>query len=207
MKAEARRPSTIVFLGDSITEDPSGYVAICSNVLAAAYPGVRIVNAGVGGNKASDLLGRLESDVLRHRPDLVLISVGINDVWHGFYDFGRHADLPEFDPTKGLPLDRYEASLREILERLCGTEVTLIAPTVIGDDPSSRENGMLRGYVDAMERLSVEFGTGYCPMHDLYWEERRRHHDVQLTWDGVHMTSAGAKFMAREVLGCLGLGK
>ena len=59
-------------------------------LIAASYPtrNIRVVNAGIGGNKIHDLLGRLDRDVLVHKPDWVTVSIGINDVWHGLADNG-----------------------------------------------------------------------------------------------------------------------
>ncbi len=38
-----------------------------------------VINAGVGGNRSSQLLSRLEQDVLLHRPTVVVLMVGTND--------------------------------------------------------------------------------------------------------------------------------
>ncbi|RYY18748.1 MAG: G-D-S-L family lipolytic protein, partial [Chitinophagaceae bacterium] len=73
---------TILALGDSITEMgvwPKGYVDQIKNKLnKSAY---EVFGAGIGGNKVYDLYLRLEDDVLAKQPDLVVIYVGINDVW------------------------------------------------------------------------------------------------------------------------------
>jgi lysophospholipase L1-like esterase len=39
----------------------------------------KVVNAGVGGNRSSALLTRLEKDVLSHKPTVVVLMVGTND--------------------------------------------------------------------------------------------------------------------------------
>lgn len=41
--------------------------------------GVEVVNAGRGGNNTRNLLDRVEGDVLRHRPDVVVLMAGTND--------------------------------------------------------------------------------------------------------------------------------
>lgn len=40
----------------------------------------QVINAGVAGNTSSDLLARIERDVLNHKPDLVIVMVGTNDM-------------------------------------------------------------------------------------------------------------------------------
>ncbi len=44
------------------------------------WPGFAIVNQGVGGDTTAWLLHRFEQDVASHRPDLVVIQAGINDM-------------------------------------------------------------------------------------------------------------------------------
>jgi lysophospholipase L1-like esterase len=43
---------------------------------------VEIVNAGISGNKVTDLGSRLDKDVIQRHPFTVVIYIGINDVWH-----------------------------------------------------------------------------------------------------------------------------
>src|SRR5262245_18772354 len=79
----------IAMLGDSITQlggRAGGYVSLVDYHLKKLYPEhpVEIVNAGVSGNRSSEMRERFQRDVLARKPDLVTVSVGINDVWHGF---------------------------------------------------------------------------------------------------------------------------
>ena len=70
----------IVIVGDSITEGgkyPGGYVWLLERYLSALYPDrkIEIVNAGISGNKASDMQGRFQKDAIDQKPDLVMINV------------------------------------------------------------------------------------------------------------------------------------
>src|ERR1700730_10517619 len=81
------KPTRVIFFGDSITEQgakPGGYItriqdALAQKGLAAQYD---LVGAGVSGNKVYDLYLRLDDDVLAKKPDVVMIWIGVNDVWH-----------------------------------------------------------------------------------------------------------------------------
>src|SRR5438874_898094 len=97
----------IVMLGDSITQlggRPGGYVSQVGYYLRKLYPDrtIEIVNAGVSGNRSSEMRDRFQRDVVDRKPDLVTISVGINDVWHGF-----DAEHPQGDGPRGIPLDAF----------------------------------------------------------------------------------------------------
>lgn len=61
----------IVFFGDSITE---GYK------VEEFFPDTFVVNSGVGGNKTTHLLERIESAVYVYNPSKVFILIGINDL-------------------------------------------------------------------------------------------------------------------------------
>src|SRR6266478_10061666 len=76
---------TLVTLGDSITQGggaPGGYVWLMQKYLDALYPqqGIKIVNAGISGHKSTDMAARFQKDVLDPGPQLITISVGVNDV-------------------------------------------------------------------------------------------------------------------------------
>src|SRR4051794_28866505 len=74
----------IVCLGDSITEqgeNPGAYVWLVRHFLNDVYPQehIEVINAGISGHKSTDMLARFQRDVLDKKPDLVTISVGVND--------------------------------------------------------------------------------------------------------------------------------
>jgi acyl-CoA thioesterase-1 len=110
----------VVFLGDSIT---SGH-RLPSKV---AFPqrlgetlGVPVVNAGISGDTTGGGLARLDQDVLAHRPRLVVVELGVNDM------FGR------------WPPERTIANLRTITQRIRaqGADVILVhisLPDAAGD--------------------------------------------------------------------------
>src|SRR5688572_13504011 len=77
----------IVFFGDSITKagvGPKGYTSKVGEKLAGTglKDQYELIGAGIGGNKAYDLYLRMDEDVLSKTPDIVVIWVGVNDVWH-----------------------------------------------------------------------------------------------------------------------------
>jgi len=74
-----RRP-VLVCLGDSLTScgGPAGHY---SDWLAKFMPYVKVIDAGIGGDTLDGGRARYERDVLKHKPDVVLIALGANDFW------------------------------------------------------------------------------------------------------------------------------
>lgn len=84
-------PITIVAFGDSVTHGAVGpgeidYETVYWNRLRQKinqvrnYVPVNVIDAGIGGISAASSLDRMESQVFRHEPDLVIVCFGLNDV-------------------------------------------------------------------------------------------------------------------------------
>jgi lysophospholipase L1-like esterase len=196
---------TLVCLGDSITQNSVGYCPMIAALIAASYPerGIRVINAGIGGHKITDLLARLDRDVLSHKPDWVTVSIGINDVWHGLSDGGR----------SGVSLDTYRDGLAELVDTIvaAGAKVVLLPPTVIGENPDSDGNRKLVDYRAAVHAIGASRGIPVAPTDtDLDTALAANLAIVggepgkTLTSDGVHLRPAGDAVVAVAVLKALG---
>lgn len=85
-------PINIVIIGDSISHGCVGggishdYNTVYHNrlrlMINRKYPSipVNIINTAIGGSSADVALANFERDVLPHKPDLVIICFGLNDV-------------------------------------------------------------------------------------------------------------------------------
>jgi len=68
-----------VLLGDSWFDQAGDLESRLSHNL----PSATIINRGVGGDTAQDLINRFDSDVIPSNPDIIWILVGTNDYWQG----------------------------------------------------------------------------------------------------------------------------
>lgn len=121
---EKHGPINIVALGDSVTHgavagNELNYETVYWNrlrnkILAVRdYVPVNVLNAGIGGTDAVCGVKRLESQVLKHEPDLVIVCFGLNDV--------------------NGPIERFLDALKEIFTRCkeCGCDVIYMTPNML----------------------------------------------------------------------------
>ena len=96
----ADKKKKIVFFGDSITQaavKKGGFIDLMQTMLQqkGMDQNYELIGAGIGGNKIYDLYLRMEEDVLAKKPDVVVVYVGVNDVWHKS-SYGTGTDFDKF---------------------------------------------------------------------------------------------------------------
>jgi lysophospholipase L1-like esterase len=203
-----KKGERIIFLGDSITQAGArekGYVTLIKNALAEKHKdlGIEVIGAGISGNKVPDLQKRLQKDVLDRKPTLVVIYIGINDVWH--FDLGPN--------RQGTPKDKYEAGLKEILGKIteAGARVVLCTPSVIGEkaDGSNKNDALLDEYAGISRSVAKALNVPVCDLRKAFLtslKEKNKDNAAKgvLTTDGVHLNEAGNQFVAETMLKMFG---
>lgn len=190
----------IVFIGDSITwwginesdNIGTGYVRLLHDYLKVTYPqrDIEIINKGISGNRVTDLAERWEQDVISFQPDVVSISIGINDVW-------RQVDSPDMEQV--LP-QRFEEVLENLLidtKDKTNASIVLMEPTVISEDILGKGNSMLKPYIEIIHLLAEKYNAGIVPTHQSFISFLKHKKDFPLTIDGVHMNTLGNMLMAK----------
>ena len=117
-------PITIVAFGDSVTHGAVGpdevdYESVYWNRLRKKinavrdYVPVNVINAGIGGITASASIERMDLQVLAHKPDLVIVCFGLNDV--------------------NCELEEYLGALRSIFTRIksSGSDIIFMTPNML----------------------------------------------------------------------------
>ena len=190
----------VIFLGDSITEagaQQGGYVALVREKLAQAHPDVKIeiVGAGISGNRVPDLEQRLERDVLARQPNVVVIYIGINDVWHS-------------QNGRGTSREDYEQGLQRLIKKIqgAGARVVLCTPSVIGEkvDGTNALDKMLEEYSALSRKVARQTKSSLLDLRKRFVSRLRQANakNVEqgvLTSDGVHLNAAGNRFVAEQM--------
>ena len=194
----------IGFLGDSITAQGNsvqcGYINLVMSALKANGINAQKIPAGVGGNKAPQMLKRLDRDVLSKKPQYMTLSCGVNDVWHG---------------KRGVPLDKYKVNITKIVEKAqaAGVKVYILTATMITEDQKAANNQKLIAYNDFLRQLAKEKNCVLVDvnkeMQELIASVKKKYPNFKgkfvATYDGVHMNPIGNIMMARCILKAFGL--
>lgn len=181
-------PITIVAFGDSVTHGALGvneinYETVYWNLLKQKinkfrnYIPVNVINAGIGGITASNSLARMDSQVLKHEPDLIIVCFGLNDV--------------------NGELDTYLNALREIFRKgkESGAEVIFLTPnmlnTYVAEDTYSghaeyavktaemQNGGRMDLYMDSAVKLAEEMDIPVCDCYKK-WKELSKTEDTTM---------------------------
>jgi lysophospholipase L1-like esterase len=191
----------IAFLGDSITqfgaERPDGYVNLVLAGLKALHIEVIPIFAGVSGNTSKDMVARIDRDVLRHKPSWMLLSCGVNDIWHGAEN-----------PATGVELPKYKANMTRMIDKAqaAGIKVGIMSITVCTEDPKDPRNLKVKHYTDFLRQTAIEKKCLWIDVGNAVRDEiAKRVAEGQkqgqlLTEDGVHMNAIGNKVMAETIL-------
>ena len=198
-----KKGERIVFVGDSITffgALPRGYVANVRTALAEKHKdlGIEVQGTGIPGNKVTDVQKRLDKDVLAKKPTVVVIYIGINDVWHD-----------EKLLAKGTPKEQYEAGLGDLVTRIqaAGARVVLCTPTVIGEKKpgTNKLDEKLDEYAEIGRRVAKDTGSPLCDLRKVFQDHLAKnnpkdHERGILTHDRAHLNDAGNRLVAEAIL-------
>ncbi|MFD0939913.1 SGNH/GDSL hydrolase family protein [Pedobacter boryungensis] len=192
------KPKKVIFFGDSITQagvQGNGYINLLKKTLDPNQ--YELIGAGIGGNKVYDLYLRLEDDVLNKKPDLVIIYVGINDVWH---KLGAHT---------GTDYDKYLKFYQALINKIQanGSKIVMCTPSVIGEkkNDANEVDADLNKYAAGIRELAAKNNIPLCDLRKAFtaYEEKNNTADIEkgvLTVDKVHLNDVGNQLVADTML-------
>jgi lysophospholipase L1-like esterase len=191
----------VIFFGDSITQigaGPGGYIRLMESILQkdAMDNQYELIGSGISGNKVTDLYLRLEEDVIKQNPEIVVIYIGINDIWHKRLN-GSGTEFVKYAQF-------YEAIVKKL--QAAGIKIVVCTPSVIGErkDMSNEQDGelnmysnWLRYYAKINQIPCVDLRTSF--LNYLIANNPNNEEKGFLTNDRVHLNAAGNQFVAEEI--------
>ena len=196
------KKTRIVFFGDSITQagvNANGYIRVLDTMLRnkGVADKYELIGAGIGGNKIYDLFLRMDDDVLAKNPDVVVVWVGVNDVWHKA-SYGTGTDPDKFEKF-------YNAVVKKLQAK--NIKVYLATPSTIGEktDNSNQQDGDLNQYSNIIRRVATANNCGVIDLRKKFLEYNLANNPDNkesgiLTTDRVHLNPKGNKFVAEKMM-------
>ena len=185
--------------GDSITEGyvsppddvgrlvrTSAYPFLLEQILASRYvtQDIRVINAGKGGEHVRYASGRFDAELRRHRPDVLLLMEGTNDLYTG-YEAGAEQAAATLD---GMVANALSAGIGPYIMTIAPWRSAVYAPLVSSFNDRIRSIAARRGVplVDVHQVLLTGPCDGVQPIPCI-------------GRDDVHPTAQGYQLIAEEL--------
>ncbi len=189
--------TTIVGFGDSLTYGYGVKSSICfinrlDKYMPEYFPFIswNIINSGINGDTTKSALKRVEKDVLRHNPNIVLILFGTND-------------SSNYNGQKITP-NMYKDNLSEIIKKIkshnnrtglnfCIPIPIIITPPPVYDKIASdfTTNEKIIKYKDAAKETAKKYNCPIVDFYDYLIEESNGIYIDYLQQDGIHLSEKG----------------
>ena len=188
---QSKSPIKIAFFGDSITDirwqKDGGYVIPAVYSLNMAGYKVIPIYAGKAGNTTTDMLRRMDYDVIQYNPDVVFFMGGINDVWK---------NRVEFDQSK--------QNISEIINRFkqSGIKLIVISVTLVTEDVNCPKNKEVDRYNEFLKEITAQNDIQYIDVNKVFKDELKNYKNPSgvLTTDGIHLNKNGNRILAQTLV-------
>ena len=187
---DANQELVIVTLGSSSTvgwhstDIAHSYPAILQTELATRMPQahIAVLNRGVGGQDAAEMVQRIERDVLEAHPSLVIWQVGANGAV-------RRANPEEFQRLVAAGVQRLQRAKIDVV--LMDNQR---APAILSSPAHQRIEAALRA-------VATQTGAGLFQRSALMdeWQRQGRAYAEFVSDDGLHHNDLGYRCLARAV--------
>ena len=197
----SQKKTRVIFFGDSITQagvQAGGYIVRVDSMCKMEGSGDKyeFIGAGIGGNKVYDLYLRMENDLLAKDPDVVIIYIGVNDVWH------------KSSSGTGTDADKFEKFYQAIIDKLKAKNIKIIlsTPAAIGEktDFSNPQDGDMNEYSNIIRRIASKNSLALVDLRKAFLDYNLKNNPDNkdrgiLTTDRVHLNAKGNQLVADEM--------
>lgn len=188
--ADNAKPRIVCF-GDSLTSC-GGQGGRYSDMLQVSLPDYEIINSGIGGDTLGGGLARLEKDVLKWRPQYVIVGLGANDYWR------RTRKLSDLEKDYTAIVSKCRAIGAQVLLISCfGLEKNAQGVPIDFDKAGLPLEHYAIGIAMIERKLVKKFSCGYVPDMQCGITPKGR---KDLWSDSNHPNAAGNRIVADTIL-------
>ena len=187
---------TLVCHGDSLTApDELDRGSIWPSLVESRLK-INVINNGIGGDTTGGLLSRFYPSVVQHRPDLVLIMGGTNDLWWdldinmilaNIFAMTCQAEHHGIVPLVGLPIPM-------VIEKACGQDFA--APEGGYDRCKEKLAALAKALARSAKQNDIACLDFYHPFCDKFGNATEKY----FLDDGLHPNEAGHRLMAEKTV-------
>ncbi|MBY9019682.1 MAG: SGNH/GDSL hydrolase family protein [Candidatus Lokiarchaeota archaeon] len=142
---------------------------------------VTMINQGIGGETAEDLLKRIDRDVISFHPNLVIITIGGNDTW------------------KGYTIEDYKKYLTQIVKTIKENNAIPVLQTYycLLYNKMAKIFKIFPEFVDVNRNLSQEFNIPIIDQYKYFFPfyENDPENYSKIMLDGLHVNQIGNAIM------------
>lgn len=197
-KVALKKGDSIIFFGDSLTAfavkdshvaEGKGYVPIVREALKPK--GASVDAVATPGHKVTDLLKRVDADVVAKKPSIVVIQIGVNDV------------------SAGVTPEQFKSQLEELIEKLQkgGARVVQCTCTcrIEGYSLENDTDKKLDALAEVAHAIAREKKLALVDLRKAfrdYWQKNNPENKPKgfLTYDGNHWNETGHAYVAEQML-------
>ena len=161
----------IVFVGDSLTSD---------GMWSEFFPKLNVVNRGLGGDKASDVIARFDT-ILSTEPSKAFLMLGVNDI---------HQNI-----SVSKILESYEIIIELLME--ANIEVFIQSTIQCGANVCDPENiNLINKLNEGLSQLASDKDVNFISLGDL---SKKSGLAPKYTTDGIHLTTLGYIYWVEKI--------
>ena len=200
LESGSGKPVKVVCFGDSVTGlyyhtgGVRAYTDFLGIALRRLYPKAKIemINAGISGHTTDNGLARMEKDVVFHRPDIVTVMFGLNDL-------GKSGNIDAYRVNLGRIVDRVRAA---------GGETILCTPNSVITTERRPFEGLVK-YCQVVREVAAAKKVQLC---DSFAEFEKMRAEDELAWrmtlsDEIHPNAGGHKDIAEQIAAAVSGGR
>lgn len=189
---EIKTPTKLAFFGDSITEygwnDETGYVQQVVKKLTKKGYNIQPIPAGIAGHTSTNLLERMDRDIIAKQPNKMILMIGLNDIIYIY-----------------APAEVYINNVKTIIKKAKenNIEVILTNMTIANEDVNSQENQELdyrnKLLVEIAKQENIKFIDVNSPLKEEL-KNKTEGEELHITVDDLHLNELGNTIVANEIV-------
>jgi len=196
----------ILFQGDSITDAGRardndvnigvGYPMLIKACLGFKEPGrYEFINRGISGNRIVDVYARIKSDIINIKPDVMSILIGVNDVWHEFYESPNGVDAEKYYKI-------FDMLIEEVKQALPDIKIMIMEPFVLKASATEEKwesfDEEVKKRAIMANKIAEKYNLPYIKLQQGFDTLSENIEAGYWLRDGVHPTAMGHEYIKNE---------